>query len=96
MINIIFYLQLPFLLSSNTIFITQILLGYSSKGAMWFWRAMDDYHGTTVNLVALKYRDVRNWSNLAKFNPSIAQWTMVSVITAALVYAAGKSEVNSI
>ena len=57
---------------------------------------MKDDHGTTVNSVALKYRDTRHWSSLARNNMDAAQWTTVSVLTTALTNAAVRSEANAI
>lgn len=72
------------------------LLVELAEGAMWIWKAKEDYHGTTVNLFALEHSERKNWANLARDNVQTAQWTMVSVLPSALVNAAEKSEVNAL
>ena len=67
-----------------------------AQGALWLWKAGEDYHGTTVNSFALDYIDVKNWAKLARDNVQAAQSTMVSVLPNALTNAAVKSEVNAI
>ena len=81
---------------SNFVYYSHRLLVELAEGAMWIWKAMEDYHGTTVNSVALKNRKTQNWSNLARNNTNTAQWTMVSVLTTALMNAASKWEINAI
>ena len=81
---------------SNFVYYSHRLLVELAEGAMWIWKAMEDYHGTSVNSLALKYRDLRNWSNCASINVQAAQWTMVLVLSTALMNAAAKSELNAI
>ena len=56
---------------------------------------MTDYHGTSVNGLSLKHKDIKNWGTVAKNDPDSAQWTVVSVIPNAVARAAAKMEMNA-
>lgn len=66
-----------------------------AKGSLWLWEAKEDYHGTTVNSMALTHRDIESWSALAKNDPDAAQWTLVSVLPQSVTFAAAKAEANA-
>lgn len=77
---------------SNFFYASHKLLVELDKGAMWVWKAKDDYHGTTTNTVSLNR--ATNWSRLAKNDPEAAQWTLVSVFPVAVTSAAARAENN--
>ena len=66
-----------------------------AKGSLWLWEAEEDYHGTTVNSMALTNSNIENWSALAKNDPDAAQWTLVSVLPQSVAFAAVKAEANT-
>ena len=79
---------------SNFFYSSHKLILELAEGAIWFWDAQRDYHGTSVNSVSL--RKGVNWPKLAHDDPDAAQWTLVSVFPRAVVNAARKKAANEI
>ena len=77
-------------MEANFCYVSHKLLIELAEGAMWFWNATEDYHGTSVSSCALEKKV--NWAKRAREDPDAAQWTLVSVFPIALTNAAKRKE----
>jgi hypothetical protein len=76
---------------SNFVWGSHRLVLEMQENMYWFWNAPDDYHGTTMNNLALKRPETyKNYMKSEKYKDR-AQWTRVSVMPHAVVAAAGRA-----
>ncbi|KAF8473784.1 hypothetical protein JB92DRAFT_2838284 [Gautieria morchelliformis] len=70
----------------NFIWASHKLTVEMEEGAFWFWNASQDYHGTSMNRIALLHP--ATFKNFAKYAPDDAQWTLVHVVPHSVTMAA--------
>ncbi|KAF8512703.1 hypothetical protein JB92DRAFT_3116906 [Gautieria morchelliformis] len=71
---------------SNFIWASHKLTVEMEEGAFWFWNASQDYHGTSMNRIALLRP--ATFKNFVKHAPDDAQWTLVHVVPYSVTMAA--------
>jgi hypothetical protein len=62
------------------------------ENSFWFWDASVDEHGTTMNALALQSDQPKTLRSYLTNQPDAAQWTLVSVMTHAVMMADRKVE----
>ncbi|GLB45607.1 hypothetical protein LshimejAT787_2400650 [Lyophyllum shimeji] len=75
---------------SNFVFHSHGVVVEMAEGMYWFWNAPKDFHGTTINEVALQRP--KTYQKYMSTAPNRAQWTRATVLTSAVVAAAKRRE----
>ena len=71
---------------SNFVFGNHKVIVELNTGSHWFWRAAVDAHGTTTNMLAMRYPG--EWKSALTLKQDRAVWTRATTIPKAVALAA--------